>query len=387
MKKILFLTHVGDPGGAEFEMIRHCTALAPRAEVMHFLPGTLSAHLKEHGIPERMLDMPESLAGIKRKDGILKILKTIPAALSFMTSLIKETRRYDILVCMSQKSFILVALAKIFIRRPLIWFMNDLVSEEHFNKHLIKLMTTLARLSANHIVLNSQASHDAWIKAGGQTKNISVIYPSVEIERFENTAKDPQAISALRQKFTPDNRPLIGMFGRITVWKGQDVFLRALAKTKDTRAIIVGEAYFGEQEYEQNLHTLIKELHLEDRVTMTGHLDNIPAVMSACDIIVHCSTAPEPFGLVIVEAMAAQKPVIASNAGGAQEIVQNNITGQLTPPGDDTALAAAIKTYLDDPAWAEKLAKAGKNRVKDHFSTHICNEKLKNIIANVEKHG
>ena len=136
------------------------------------------------------------------------------------------------------------------------------------------------------------------------------------------------------------------------------------------RGVIVGGALFGEEAYEEKLKELTRELGIADRVTFAGHLDDVPKVMAACDVVVHCSTAPEPFGLVIVEAMMVGTPVIASAAGGAREIVVHGETGLLTPPGDENTLASAIRSNLDQPIRSATMSGKAKERAIQKFS-HI----------------
>ena len=124
------------------------------------------------------------------------------------------------------------------------------------------------------------------------------------------------------------------MFGRLAAWKGQHVFIRALAGVPDLHAVIVGGALFGEEAYEADLKRLCAELGVADRVHFLGFRRDIPRLMRMMDLIVHASTAPEPFGRVLVEAMLARTPLIASRAGGALEIVQDRVSGRLVAPDD-----------------------------------------------------
>jgi glycosyltransferase involved in cell wall biosynthesis len=252
-------------------------------------------------------------------------------------------------------------------RRPIFWFMNDILSPAHFSRGLIRLLVMLSRLSAAHVALNSQASLDAWLAAGGRRRHVSVIYPCVDDNQMAVHVRDIARIGEFRRRLSPDH-PLVGMFGRLSRWKGQEVFLRALARLPGVRGVIVGGALFGEEEHERHMRRLATELGLMDRVTFLGHVENPMTLMAACDVIAHCSTAPEPFGLVIVEAMLAGTPVIASDAGGAREIVVPGETGQLTPIRDDAALAAAIRRYMDDPAWSGQVARRARARAQARFS-------------------
>lgn len=381
MSKILFLTHVGDPGGAEFKMIDLCVDLGNRAEVLHFQEGSLSTHLDQKKIIHHHLPLPEALIGFKREQALSKAFPLFFQSLAFLKKLYKATQPYSAYVCMSQKAFVLLSLLKPFHRKPIIWFMNDLLSPDHFSPSLIWVLTKLARFSANHLVLNSQASYDAWKNAGGFIQNIEIIYPGTDFNLIESRIRNHEKISALREKLQAQKKTIVGLFGRITPWKGQEIFLQAISKIPNVHGLIVGEAFFGEEHYQQHLKDLARQLNIESEVTFTGHSDQVPEWMAACDIVVHCSTAPEPFGLVIVEGMAAHKPVIASNGGGAQEIVMDKLTGQLTPMKDADALAAAIQRYIDNPVWAKEVAMNGYLRSKQLFSTKAMVDKFNEILA------
>jgi glycosyltransferase involved in cell wall biosynthesis len=238
----------------------------------------------------------------------------------------------------------------------------------HFSRVLIRLLVLLSRYSANHIALNSQASLKVWIDSGGRKRRVSVIYPGTYEYQISAQLQDTRRIALYRELYSAEGKPLIGMFGRISRWKGQEVFLRALDQLPGVNAVIVGAALFAEDDYERRIKALARELDLEDRVRFVGHVEDAMTLMAACDVVAHCSTAPEPFGLVIAEAMLIGTPVIASDAGGAREIVTQNVTGQLTPLKDHEALAAAIRRYLDDPQWSRQLAQRAQAWAQEKFS-------------------
>ena len=381
MSKILFLTHVGDPGGAEFKMMDLCADLGDKAEVLHFQDGSLPAHLAQKNITHKLLPLPASLAGFKREQALAKAFPLLFESFGFLRKLYSATRGYTAYVCMSQKAFVLLSLLKPFHRKPIIWFMNDLLSPDHFSPSLISILIRLAKFSANHLILNSQASYDAWLKAGGVNRNLEIIYPGTDFGFIEKRIRNQQKITELKEKLQAQKKIVVGLFGRITPWKGQEIFLEAISKIPNVHGLIVGEAFFGEENYQHYLQELTRRLQIESNVTFTGHSDQVPEWMAVCDIVVHCSTAPEPFGLVIVEGMAAHKPVIASDGGGAQEIVMDKVTGQLTPMKDADALATAINRYIENPVWAKELATNGYRRSKELFSTQAMLDKFRSILA------
>ena len=367
-KKILFLTHVGSPGGAEYKMIELCQSEIYDATVLHFQNGLLEDILKDQNIPASILPMPENMASFKKDDGIKGLLKAIPATLSMVSNLAKESKKHDVIICISQKSFILASLAKPFTRKPIVWLMNDILSPQYFSKTVISIIKIMSRLTASQVILNSNASIEAWNNSGASQGNTNLIYPGVNIRNIDKAVSDAGKITAYKNKFSPDEQPLIGIFGRISPWKGQDVFLKAVAKIKGLKAIIVGDALFGEDEYKNSLIELTRSLGIEDRVIFTGHLDDVPTVMAACDIVAHCSTLAEPFGLVTAEATVVRTPVIATDAGGSKEIIEHNERGQLTPMGDHNALANAIQFYLDNPDKAKEFAQNARQYTEAHFS-------------------
>jgi len=149
---------------------------------------------------------------------------------------------------------------------------------------------------------------------------------------------------------------------------GQHILLQALAQLPGVRALIVGEALFGEQAYAERLYALAQELGVADRVAFLGFRRDVPLLMAACDIVVHTATAPEPFGRMIVEAQLAGRPIVASRDGGVVELIADGQTGVLVPPGDPAALAAAVGTLLADPGHAAHLAEQGRRAARARFS-------------------
>lgn len=118
---------------------------------------------------------------------------------------------------------------------------------------------------------------------------------------------------------------------------------------------------------------MVKELGLRNNVVFTGFRQDIPRIMKEIDIFVH-SSLKEPFGMAIVEAMAAGKPIIASGVSGPLEIVINGVTGLLVKPGDVNGLAMAIEELLDEEQKAEMMGRKARERVIELFDLkkNIC---------------
>lgn len=169
---------------------------------------------------------------------------------------------------------------------------------------------------------------------------------------------------------------LLGSFGRLQRWKGQDIFIAAAAEVARARPkaafTVVGGSVFGlEPEYFESLRRDAAAAGLADRLRFTGFRSDVPRLMAACDIICHTSRVPEPFGLVIIEAMALGRPVIATSGGGPSEIIADDSLGLLVPPEDPGALARAMIALIDAPAQRQKLGARGRELVRAKFSIDV----------------
>jgi glycosyltransferase involved in cell wall biosynthesis len=168
-----------------------------------------------------------------------------------------------------------------------------------------------------------------------------------------------------------EKSPVVALFGRLVRWKGQDVFIRALGilagRGTAFEAWIVGSASFGDgEEYERQLRQLAADVGIADRVKFLGFRRDVPALMQMCDVVCHASHV-EPFGMVVIEAMMAGKPVVASAVSGPMESVVDGQTGHLVPPGEPEKMANALATLLADPALRSSMGMAARQRAARLF--------------------
>ena len=162
------------------------------------------------------------------------------------------------------------------------------------------------------------------------------------------------------------------MAGRISPWKGQHIFVEALARVRETHpavhGVIVGLAEEADGPgYAGRVQAQAEALGLGRHLRMAGFRSDMPQVLRAADVVVHCSVKPEPFGRVIIEGMAAGRPVAASALGGAAEIISDGVDGLLTPAGDAAALAAALNRLLADPLERQRLGEAAQRTVAQRY--------------------
>ena len=202
---------------------------------------------------------------------------------------------------------------------------------------------------------------------------MAIVAEGVEPSLYDAPAKGTDFRDAIRAQ---PGELLIGTVGRLTPWKGQDDFLRAAAslaaRYPAARFLVVGDCVSSPAErsddeaYRERLHALAAELGIADRVRFLGWREDMPGVMNALDLFV-LPSHDEPFGIVLVEAMAAARPVVATAAGGVPDIARDGQEALLVPPRDPDAMAAAIARLLDDPALAASLARAARERVTAEF--------------------
>lgn len=172
----------------------------------------------------------------------------------------------------------------------------------------------------------------------------------------------------------PSDARVLGIVGTLLEWKGQHVVIDAaatlLAMRRDARLVIVGgPAADADPGYGDRLRERAASRGIADRVLFTGHRADIPRVLCAFDVAVHGSIQPEPFGIVIGEAMACGLPVVASAAGGPADQVVEGVTGYLAAPGDASVFAERIGRLLDDRSLRDSMGAAGRLRVAAEFSS------------------
>jgi glycosyltransferase involved in cell wall biosynthesis len=245
--------------------------------------------------------------------------------------------------------------------------MRDFWLSESLPQHLWadRLGKRLLCFASARVLVNSSATSDH-LPCGNK---ITVIHNGIDVGRFDLTL---DGMPFLDQHGIPADAPLVGTVGRLRPWKGQDSFLRSMARVAGAlpaaRFLVVGGAIFDVQDgYSENLHRLASELGIADRVTFTGQLADVRPALAAMDLFVHPG-APEPFGLVNLEAMAMGKPVVAYAHGALPEIVPDGETGLLVPPGNEEALAGAVIDLLGDSQRRSAMGMAGRARVEAHFT-------------------
>jgi glycosyltransferase involved in cell wall biosynthesis len=192
----------------------------------------------------------------------------------------------------------------------------------------------------------------------------------IDVEHFERRVRNFD-IQRFRRLSGINSRLVVGIAGELREHKGQEDFIQAAhlvaRQFADVDFVIAGEDQSPRKEYRARLERLVIELNLQTRVRFTGCLDDVATLLPALNVFVSSSRV-EPFGLVMVEAMAAGLPVVATATGGAREIVLDGVTGRLVTVGDVPALAKAIAWLLSNEDERLRMGERGRERAVEHFN-------------------
>jgi len=247
-------------------------------------------------------------------------------------------------------------------RKPLVWHVREMVPDSRAGA----LMRAMVPLLATRAVAISRAVAEVLAPCGPRLRTV---FDGIDLSPYlaENAPGGLRAELGIAPE-----APVVTCIGRLEPWKGQDVLVAAAARMLERRGdlhvLIVGGAAVNKPEYAEMLQRHCRELEIDHAVHFTGIRNDIPRVLADLDVLVLPSVTPEPFGLTVIEAMAAARPVVATAAGGPLDTVVDGETGRLVKPGDPASLADAVLEIIADPAAAARMGAAGRIRAIEHFS-------------------
>lgn len=271
--------------------------------------------------------------------------------------------RPDVVHVNSLKAGFIGGVAARLARRPLVWYVHDRISDDYMPRRTAALVRQAVRWLPHFVLANSESTLETL--ALGRTE-CAVAYPGLESTYFVDSVGP-----------VPPGSARIGLIGRISPTKGQDVFLRAAAEVSkhhpDAEFLVAGAPLFDEQDFFEAIHAQALNLGIGDRVRFLGAVVDVKGLLLELTVAVHASPVPEPFGQVVVEAMAAGVPVVVTDAGGVSEILRAGEadSGELAlraAPGNAVDLAGAISRSIADPGAARKRAESALKTVRRRFT-------------------
>lgn len=359
--RLLFLSASGQLGGAEsclLDVLASLRAAEPEwpLHLVSGTPGPLIARAASLGVAATVVPFPDALArlgewaasrgGIGLSGGPARITSLLGAIRAYLTDLRTaiEASRPDVVHANGLKMHLLAARAVPRSGPAVVWHLHDYLSPRPASACLLRSV----RSRCAQAIANSHSVAEDARAALGDGLPIAVVLNAVDVCRFAPAGErvDLDALAGLPP--APPDTVRVGLVATFARWKGHEVFLEAVAQLPahlPIRAYIIGGGVYqtdGSQFTLDALRTEAADLGIASRIGFTGFVDRPEAAYRALDVAVHTSTAPEPFGLVIVEAMACGRAVITSGAGGAAEIVTPGVDAVVHRAGDAADLAARI---------------------------------------------
>ncbi|HMD56077.1 MAG TPA: glycosyltransferase family 4 protein [Solirubrobacteraceae bacterium] len=367
---VLYVSHTAEVSGGE----RSLLSLLAR------LPADVHAHVAapRGALLDAVSELNVSRSEIRGTAGSLRLhpLHT-PRALAEMSlaagqvGRLAGAHRADVVHANSIRAGIVLALAPRLAGARLV-HVRDCLPPGPVSSATLRLISARARV----VVANSHYTA-ASVRRAAPRARVQVVHNPVDLERF-----DPQRIDRVRARArlgaAGERQVLLGVVAQLSPWKGQHVAVQALAlaceQGLDAHLLLVGSAKFvasatrlDNEAYVERLRQQIADAGLQDRVSWLGERDDVPELVRALDILL-LPSEEEPFGRALIEAMALGVPVLATNVGGPNEIVQDGHEGYLLPPHEPRAWAEAILGLARSPDRAAQMGQAGRARVRERFS-------------------
>jgi glycosyltransferase involved in cell wall biosynthesis len=377
--RIVYVDHVARLSGGEIALVRLLRALGDNVDAHVVLgeDGPLVQQLEEAGATVHVLALPRHVKDT-RKDAV-RPAQLSPRALAQTAAHVWRLRRLlrelspDLVHTNSLKAAFYGGLAGRLAAVPVVWHVRDRIAVDYLPWFAVWLVRFNSRVLPSWIVANSHSTLETLPRLG----HMSVVNSGVV---HDSLPRSPDEVPSLHGVSDSDEF-VVGIVGRLARWKGQHVFLEAFSAAFPggaERAVLVGSAMFGEDDYEAALRVQASSLGLDDRVEFRGFREDVSAELARFDVLVHCSITPEPFGQVVVEGMAAGLAVIASAAGGPAEIISHEHDGLLVAPGDVEELAAAMLRLAKDPRLRTSLGDAARTS-SERFDPAVVAEQMLSV--------
>jgi glycosyltransferase involved in cell wall biosynthesis len=386
--KILYLSPSGQLGGAERSLLDTLASVRtsePYWSLRLVVPedGPLVSQSEALGVPTTVEPFSSALSRLgdagsggpaghqkSRFSLLCQLFAATPATGAYVWKLRRIIREWapDVIHTNGFKMHVLGVWARSH-RVPVIWHVHDYVSTRPLMARLLRRYSVRCALA----VANSKSVAEDVTAVCGKRLTVKTVYNGIDLENFSpfGPTLELDALSGLPPASPETIR--VGMLATLARWKGHETFLRAMARLPaelPIRGYLIGGAIYqtnGSQHSLAELKRLANQLGVAQRIGFTGFVNQPAAAMRALDIVVHASTQPEPFGLVIVEGMACGRAVIASQAGGAAEIIASGIDALSHSPGDAAMLAERITQLVLNTNLRTRLGQAGRTTAERCF--------------------
>ncbi|MDX1952983.1 MAG: glycosyltransferase family 4 protein [Verrucomicrobiota bacterium] len=376
-KRVLFVDHVDRIlGGGEINLMELLSRASMRKgwEIgCATAPnGELRKRLKKLPIVHHDYFLPPRLNSLRFVDGsncFLFSFRVIQDLIKARGKLVQACELFspDVTITCTNKDHLIASTISRKLLGKAIWWCNDILSREFFTAAPLVVVREAMLRSADHVVTVSHYARNALTASGIPESMTSVVHNGIDKEAFAKAG-----VADLQHFGVPEGVKLIGFVGRFTPWKGPELFLQ-IAEERIRQGgrehfVLVGSSFNEEGNYERRLREKAAAISLAGRVHFIPFQEEVAPVMRNFSLLMHTSIKPEPFGRVVIEAMALGVPVIAARAGAIPEILKGGVYGTSVPAGSIEAYVQAIDPTLDlGGAKAEKPFHFGLERVMREF--------------------
>lgn len=361
---VLYLNWMGEMGGAEIALTR----LLRHLDLQSFEPHVFQIQKSRQFADQiHALNIPLKVFSISRFRDLLW-------RWDCHIKLFQYLRRHQIKVLHANGTLAYLAgyLAAKCAGVPIIWWLVDMPEGKALPEKMAGASTPQA------VLCNSQATRKALTQFYPKLSPLtSVIYPAIEVP-LQSLSADEKKKFCEELNIQPDNQ-IISSLGRLQRWKGQDNLIKAIPQVlkpfPHAVFLLIGEALPGmEDGFKRELESLIASLGIQKQCRMLGFQKDISSLIQISDLIVHTSVKPEPFGLVVAEAMSWGKPVIATQQGGILEQITHQMDGWLTPPANPEALAQAIISLLGNEKTRLEMGETARRKAQVFLPSQIARQ-------------
>ena len=365
--RVVEIMATGTIGGAQEHLYNLLTRLDPtryEVSVVALSAGSSVRKLQRAGFPVLVIDEPDDAIAVG----------ALTAHLADVSPDVIHNHMYRAELVGTRAA---IALGLVGRRRPYVvsTVHSSRVRSAEDREQVVRLTPEMDHLIAVSRAIEHKLADEGRASAGVP---ISLIYNGVDLERYDHQ----EPCCTLRDEYGMEpGSQIVGVVARLETEKGHPTLFEAwpevLRCCPDAYLLVIGEGSRRE-----DLERLAASLRIAHRVVFTGRRDDVPAVTAALDVAVLPSYR-EAQGLSILEAMALSRPVVASDVGGVPEVIEDGVSGLLVPPHDAAALSAAIVRLLTDHPFADRIARAGHDRVHDQF----CVELMVKAVAEIYEAG
>jgi glycosyltransferase involved in cell wall biosynthesis len=385
--KVLYVNHTAEVSGAERSLLSLLAALPDTVEPLVATPaGRLATEVERLGLPTTRI--PGTAGSLRLHPVQTPVALGEMAAAAGVVRLAARRHRVDLIHANSIRAGIVLGLA------------GPSTSVVHVRDCLpagTVTTATMRLIAATSVALVANSRYTAEsVRRAAPKACLEVVHNPVDLERWNPAGIDREHARA-GLGGVGERTVLMGVVAQLSPWKGQDTAIEALRILReegiDAHLLLIGSAKFlaratrfDNEGYVTRLRAMVAEMGLEDRVSWMGEREDVPELVRALDVLLLPSWE-EPFGRALIEAMAMNVPVVATNVGGPPEIVEDGREGYLVAPREPRAWARAVRRITDEPQRGGEMGRAGRQRAEAEFSVERHVDSMLDVYARVRSAG